>query len=69
MLTIGISNGLKALWILGENDNNKKLQFEVSPIVMYKRNTSQNMSIWEHKRSNAVILSAILAANFSERGD
>jgi len=52
-------DGLKALWILEENDNrnNKKLQFEASSRVVHKRSTSQNMPIWEHKRSNSVILS------------
>lgn len=37
MLTSGISEGLKALWIFRENHNYKKLQFETSSIVMYKR--------------------------------
>lgn len=49
-------DGLKALWILEINDN-KKLQLEDSPRVVHKRSTSQNMPIWEHKRSSSVILS------------
>jgi len=53
----GISDGLKALWILGRNDDNKKLQFEVSSRVVHKRSISQNMPIWEHKRNDLVILS------------
>ncbi|MCM8788341.1 MAG: hypothetical protein NC907_00955, partial [Candidatus Omnitrophica bacterium] len=48
---------IKSLWILGENDNNKKLQFEASAKVGHKRSTSQNMPIWEHKRNTSVILS------------
>lgn|GEM_PF-4978963 len=51
-----ILDGLKALSILEENDN-KKLQFEVSPRIVHERNTLQNMPIWEHKRSNSDILS------------
>jgi len=43
MSASGISDGLKALWILGENDNTKKLQFEVLPRVVHKRSASQNM--------------------------
>lgn len=39
-LVSGISDELKALLILGENDNNKKLQFEASPKVMHKQSTS-----------------------------
>jgi uncharacterized Fe-S cluster-containing radical SAM superfamily protein len=57
MLASGISGGLKALWILGRNDNNKKLEFEASARVVHKRITSQNMPIWVHKRSSSVILS------------
>lgn len=56
-LASGISDRLKALWILEADENNKKLQFEASSRVVHKRSTSQNMSIWEHKRSNSVILS------------
>ena len=52
-----ILNGLKALWILGEDDNSKKLQFEASPIVVHKQSTSQNIAIWEHKPSSSIILS------------
>jgi len=44
MLTSGISEGLKALWIFRENYNNKKLQFETSSIVMYKRISSVILS-------------------------
>ena len=33
-----ISDGLKALWILEEIDNKKRLQFEASPKVVHKRN-------------------------------
>jgi len=29
---------------------------KASPIVVYKRSTLRNMSIWEHKQSSAVIL-------------
>ncbi len=47
----------KVLWILEEEKNSKKLQFEASLIVVHKRNTSQNIPIWEHKRSSSVILS------------
>jgi len=57
MSASGISDELKALGILGENDNTKKLQFEVLPRVVHKRSTSQNMPMWEHKRSSSVILS------------
>ena len=46
------SDELRALSILEENDN-KKLQFEVSPRIVHKRSTLQNMPIWEHKRSNS----------------
>jgi len=53
------ADGLKALWILEENDNKKKLQFEASPRVVHKRSTSQNIPIWQHKRSSSVILSEI----------
>ena len=49
-----ILDGLKALSILEENDN-KKLQFEVSPRIAHKRSTLQNMPIWEHKRRNSDI--------------
>ena len=41
---------------IGENDN-KKLQLKASPRVVHKRSSSQNMPIWEHKRSTSVILS------------
>jgi len=34
-LASGISERLKILWILGENENNKKLQFEGSPKVVH----------------------------------
>ena len=51
------ADGLKALWILGENNKKKKLQLEASSRVVHKRNTSQNIPIWEHKRSSSVILS------------
>jgi len=57
MLASGISGGLKALCILEEDYNNKKLQFRASPRVVHKRSTSQNIPIWTHKRSNSVILS------------
>ena len=40
-----------------EAKDNQKSQFEASPRVVHKRNTSQNMPMWEHKRSNSVILS------------
>jgi len=40
MLASGILDGLKALWILEENENSKKLQFEASPKVMHKRSSS-----------------------------
>jgi len=46
MLANGILDGLKALWILEADDNNKKLQFEGSSRVVYKRSSSQNMPIW-----------------------
>jgi len=52
-----ISDELKALWILERNDNNKELQLEASSRVVHKRSTSQNMPIWEHKRSSSVISS------------
>jgi hypothetical protein len=44
-LASGISDRLKALWILEKDDNNKKLQFEASSRVVHKRSTSQNMQI------------------------
>jgi len=56
MLASGISDGLKVLWILEEDKNSKKLQFEASLIVVHKRNTSQNMPIWDRKRSSLGIL-------------
>lgn len=56
MSASGISDRLKALWILEENDDNKKLQSEASPGVVRKRSASQNMPIWEHGRSSSVIL-------------
>ncbi len=34
-----------------------KLQFGASPKVVHERITSQNMAIWEHKRTSSVILS------------
>ena len=43
MLASGISGGLKALLILGENDNNN-LKFEASPRVVHKRSTSVILS-------------------------
>ncbi len=58
-LASGISDGLKALWTLEKNDNNKKLQFEASHRVVHKRSTSQNVPIWEHRRSSSVILSFV----------
>jgi len=48
--------GLKALWVLKEDDNSKKLQFEASPRVVHKQSTSQNIPIWEDKRSSSIIL-------------
>ena len=56
MLASGISDGLKVLWILEEDKNSKKLQFEASLIVVHKRNTSQNMPICDRKRSSLGIL-------------
>lgn len=40
MLASGISDGLKDLWILGENDNNNNLQFEALLRVMHKQSSS-----------------------------
>ena len=40
MLVSGISDELKTLWILEADENSKKLQFEASPKVVHKRNTS-----------------------------
>ena len=35
------------------------VNFETSPRVVHKRNSSQNMPIWEHKRSSSIILCEI----------
>jgi len=51
-----VSQGGIGRIVLEGNDSNKKLQFEVASRVVHKRSTSQNMPIWEHKRSSSVIL-------------
>jgi len=40
----GILGILKALWILEENDSNKKLLFELSPKIVHKRRSSVILS-------------------------
>jgi predicted SAM-dependent methyltransferase len=39
-----------------EANHNQKSQFEALPRVVHKRNTLQNMLMWEHERSDSVIL-------------
>lgn len=39
MLSSGISDGLKTLWILEADESSKKLQFEATPRVVHKRSS------------------------------
>ncbi len=41
----------------GRKWHQHKLQFGASPKVVHERITSQNMPIWQHKRTSSVILS------------